>query len=60
MVSILFAQTRVEINLFNETKFAPEEVNYIDFLFKNIKADSVSQINILSGRILEKSSSDSL
>jgi len=56
----LFAQSRLEINIFNDPQFKYEEVNFVDFMFKNIKADSVSQINILSGKILSKPQNDSL
>jgi len=56
----LFAQSRLEINIFNHPQFEYEEINFVDFMFKNIKADSVSQINILSGKILSKPQNDSL
>ena len=56
----LFAQSRLEINIFNEPQFKYEEINFVDFMFKNIKADSVSQVNILSGKVLSKPQNDSL
>lgn len=60
LVAGLFAQSRLEINIFNDPQFSYEEVNFVDFMFKNIKADSVSQINILAGRVLGKPQNDSL
>lgn len=60
LVAGLFAQSRLEINIFNDPQFKYEEINFVDFMFKNIKADSVSQINILSGKILAKPQKDSL
>jgi len=60
MFAGLFAQSRLEINIFNEPQFKYEEINFVDFMFKNNKAVSVAQINILSGKILSKPQKDSL
>ena len=57
---LLPAEDYLDLNFFIEPKFEFKYTNFINFLIKNIRNDSIRQVNIFAGRILEKPQSDSL
>ncbi len=54
------AEDYLDLNFFIEPKFEHIEMNMVNFLVKNIRNDSIRQVNIFAGRILALPQSDSL
>lgn len=59
-VTPIFAQDYLDINFFIEPKFEHEKINMVNFLTKNIRNDSIRQVNAFAGKILAEPQSDSL
>ena len=59
-VGLLSAEDYIDLNFFIEPRFEIEDMNMVNFLIKNIQNDSIQQVNIFGGRILEKSATDSM
>ncbi|MCD4795687.1 MAG: hypothetical protein K8R49_00750 [Candidatus Cloacimonetes bacterium] len=55
-----FAEDYLDMNFFIEPKYNFDKTNLINFHVKNIRNDSIRQVNIFAGRILEKPRSDSM
>ena len=60
MLGSLFAEDYLDINFFIEPRFDHDQINMVNFLVKNIKNDSIRQVNAFAGRILAEPQSDSL
>jgi len=60
LFTTIYAQDYLDINFFIEPQFEHEKINMVNFLTKNIKNDSIRQINAFAGKILAKPQSDSL
>ncbi len=60
LVSYLCAEDYLDINFFIEPRFEHEQINMVNFLVKNIKNDSIRQVNAFAGRLLAEPQSDSL
>ncbi len=60
MLSSLFAEEYLDINFFIEPRFDHDQINMVNFLVKNIRNDSIRQVNAFAGRILAEPQSDSL
>lgn len=56
----LVAEEYLDLNFFIEPRFDPDDINLINFHLKNVYNDSISQVNILAGRIIKKPVPDSL
>jgi len=56
----LIANDYLDINFFIEPRFEHEKINMINFLIKNIRNDSIRQVNAFAGRLLQEPQSDSL
>ncbi len=54
------AEDYIDLNFFVEPHFESDNTNMVNFLIKNIQADSIKQVNIFGGRILERTASDSM
>ena len=50
----------IDINFFIEPRFDHEQIYMINFLTKNIRNDTIKQVNAFAGRILAEPQSDSL
>ncbi|RLC48792.1 MAG: hypothetical protein DRI23_10120 [Candidatus Cloacimonadota bacterium] len=57
---IIAAEDYIDLNFFVEPRYEYENKNMINFLIKNIQADSIRQVNVFGGRILEDAASDSM
>lgn len=57
---IALAKDYLDLNFFIEPKFEHVEMNMVNFLVKNIRNDSIRQVNIFAGRMLALPQSDSL
>jgi len=60
VLSYLCAEDYLDINFFIEPRFEHEQINMVNFLIKNIRNDSIRQVNAFAGRILAEPQSDSL
>ena len=60
MLGSLFAEDYLDINFFIEPRFDHSQINMVNFLVKNIRNDSIRQVNAFAGRLLEEPQSDSL
>jgi len=60
VLSYLCAEDYLDINFFIEPRFEHEQINMVNFLVKNIRNDSIRQVNAFAGRILAEPQSDSL
>lgn len=60
LLSSLCAEDYLDINFFIEPKFEHDKLNMVNFLTKNIRNDSIRQVNAFAGRILSEPQSDSL
>ena len=60
MLGSLFAEDYLDINFFIEPRFDHDQINMVNFLVKNIKNDSIRQVNAFAGRILAEPQSDRL
>ncbi|MBT3754659.1 MAG: hypothetical protein HOK80_05635 [Candidatus Cloacimonetes bacterium] len=60
ILSSLFAEDYLDINFFIEPRFEHEKINMINFLIKNIRNDTIQQVNAFAGRLLKEPQSDSL
>lgn len=60
MFCSIFAEDYVDINFFIEPRFEHDQINMVNFLVKNIRNDSIRQVNAFAGRILAEPQSDSL
>lgn len=60
MLGSLFAEEYIDINFFIEPLFEHDQINMVNFLVKNIRNDSIRQVNAFAGRILAEPQSDSL
>ena len=60
ILNFLFAEDYLDINFFIEPRFDQNKINMINFLIKNIRNDSISQVNAFAGRLLKEPQSDSL
>ena len=60
MLGSLFAEDYLDINFFIEPRFEHDQINMVNFLVKNIRNDSIRQVNAFAGRLLEEPQSDSL
>lgn len=60
MLGSLFAEDYLDINFFIEPRFEHDQINMVNFLVKNIRNDSIRQVNAFAGRLLEYPQSDSL
>ena len=60
MLGSLFAKDYLDINFFIEPRFEHDQINMVNFLVKNIRNDSIRQVNAFAGRLLEEPQSDSL
>ncbi|MCK5050988.1 MAG: hypothetical protein KAS53_04575 [Candidatus Cloacimonetes bacterium] len=60
MLGSLFAEDYLDINFFIEPRFEHDQINMVNFLVKNIRNDSIRQVNAFAGRILAEPQSDSL
>ena len=56
----IFAEDYIDINFFIEPRFEHDQINMVNFLVKNIRNDSIRQVNAFAGRILAEPQSDSL
>lgn len=56
----LFAEDYLDINFFMEPRFEHDQINMVNFLVKNIRNDSIRQVNAFAGRLLAEPQSDSL
>ena len=56
----LFAEDYLDINFFIEPRFDHNQINMVNFLVKNIRNDSIRQVNAFAGRLLAEPQSDSL
>jgi hypothetical protein len=56
----LFAEDYLDINFFIEPRFEHDQINMVNFLVKNIRNDSIRQVNAFAGRLLAEPQSDSL
>ena len=59
-LGFLFAEDYLDINFFIEPRFERDQINMVNFLVKNIRNDSIRQVNAFAGRILTEPQSDSL
>jgi len=60
ILSSLFAEDYLDINFFIEPRFDHDKINMVNFLVKNIRNDSIQQVNAFAGRLLKEPQSDSL
>ncbi len=64
LLSLVFAglccEELLELNFFIEPEFDPIEANFVNFLLRNIKNDSIPQFNIFAGDIIKNSVPDSI
>ena len=60
MLGSLFAEDYLDINFFIEPMFEHEQIYMVNFLVKNIRNDSIRQVNAFAGRLLAEPQSDSL
>ncbi|MCF7858661.1 MAG: hypothetical protein K9N07_04975 [Candidatus Cloacimonetes bacterium] len=60
LVRCLIAVEYLELNFFIEPQFEHEQMNMTNFLVKNIRNDSIRQVNVFAGRLLSTPQSDSL
>ncbi len=60
MLGSLFAEDYLDINFFIESRFEHDQINMVNFLVRNIRNDSIRQVNAFAGRILAEPQSDSL
>jgi len=60
ILSSLAAEDYLDINFFIDPQFEHSQVNMINFLVKNIRNDTVRQVNAFAGRLLKEPQSDSL
>ena len=60
MLGSLFAEDYLDINFFIEPRFEHDQINMVNFLVRNIRNDSIRQVNAFAGRILAEPQSDSL
>ncbi len=58
--SSLTAEDYLDINFFIEPRFEHDQINMVNFLIKNIRNDSIRQVNVFAGRLLAEPQSDSL
>lgn len=58
--SSLTAEDYIDINFFIEPRFEHDQINMVNFLVKNIRNDSIRQVNVFAGRLLAEPQSDSL
>ena len=60
LLGSLFAEDYLDINFFIEPRFEHNQINMVNFLVKNIRNDSIRQVNAFAGRLLVEPQSDSL
>ena len=60
IINFLHAEDYLDINFFIEPMFEHEQIYMVNFLIKNIRNDSIRQVNAFAGRILEEPQTDSL
>jgi len=60
ILGILTAEDYIDLNFFVEPHFEYDNLNMVNFLIKNIQADSIQQVNIFGGKILQKAATDSM